>query len=134
MICPRCSGTFQGLKRHAAWCAKLPLSHELAQMLDDDPALTVRKMTCHYNVGYQTLRKRLEGTRWTKRRLDERGKKARRMGGIKGNSKKGLICKCGILVETKGDACQWCRLEADGVRSYHELLDVGYVRYMPEVV
>ena len=134
MKCDRCGGNHVTNTQRQR-CQQLPSSAELAAMLDDDNELTLTDFADSLGIGTTTLYRRLAPTHWTRDRLRKRGKRLHRARSNKGNGKKRRPrCECGVLVSKVGDACKWCAMEADGVRDYHVLLDVGYVKYTPEVV
>lgn len=124
--CPRCGHRFwsSNFSKHFDWCQSVPKPEEMADMLDDDPNLTVGGLIGMFG-GHRSngkvdtgIVRHLSSTRWTKKRLDVRGHQAQRnkaseaMGGDK--SVPTTPCgRCLVLGQELDDEgiCEECRRE-----------------------
>ena len=117
MICPRC-GKFSSQSRnhlcHYRVCKRIPKPDELAAMLDDNTSLTVSDLRKRYGTNAKFIKDRLKGTRWTYKRLNQRGKVQQ---GIRsGEARNGQVYTSSLWRSRKNEPrCPRCDLlTADG--------------------
>lgn len=85
VVCPRCANEFpeRGIKQHYWTCKRIPKPEELCQQLDRQPALSARGLCREYKTSHEFLYKRLEGTRWSRRRLLDRSRRCQSLRQVK---------------------------------------------------
>lgn len=108
IACRRCGDEFSPKTIHQHWsvCRRVPLAAELCDMLDRNPALSVRGLSKILQCGYGFLIRRLTGTRWDRDRLRRRGNRA-----------KSLVQQSRPAAGILGPTCQRCNIllsEVDG--------------------
>ena len=136
--CHKCGTTVKvRLERHLKRCDELPTAEEIDAMLQD-PRESIDKISKRIRVFNRTIKGiLLNGDNdWTDEKLRQHGHNAtsllmqdsmaerKRRGKQKYITVKGPRCICGMLIPKKGDMCEFCTLELNGIKSYHDMWNV----------
>lgn len=129
VTCEKCGHAFKFLGGgHKGPCDRTPIPKELAKMISKDPMLSMTELSNRYNVSDSFLRRRLKGTRWTGKRLRQRGLKVRvaNMRSSKGLGRPYFSLsyisrkcpECSLLLEDRETICKYCLEERQGIKNY----------------
>ena len=137
-ICNVCDARLSyNWRSHINKCDNLPIQ-EINDKFTNDPMATISTLVVEYKLNHNKLRSILISKfGWTRDALYEKGlvaklakHKAAHATGKYRRGKNGAIkpkvtgvarCKCYIIVERKGDSCEWCIMESHGIKSYHDM-------------
>jgi len=127
-ICEKCGISYSvGYTRHIKLCDRVPIGEEISDMLTELPTLPLKDIAALIGCSTEFLRRRLHGTYWTSKMLNQRAGKIRKST-LKSLAENGVKyfslsyvsrkCRCGILLEDKERICRFCEEEAAGIKNY----------------
>ena len=116
--CQRCGQEFPSpscMGSHLPSCLRIPKPDDLAQMMDDDPMATPSSLAEFFGVHYRTIKVRLQGTHWTRERLQERAAHVRRENGLRDAIWRPTspYCPRCYLLNGTYDLCKYCHQEIE---------------------
>jgi hypothetical protein len=137
--CPHCGKKIRrgkSFKEHVARCQTLPSAREIADALNADPSLAITAVAKKYGVHTRRIKAILLAgdTNWSEEDLEARSHDAcaaaaRKRFGKKPRSVYRCFNQgCTIIVKRFGDVCQFCELDNQGIRTYHQFADYAYAQ------
>jgi ssDNA-binding Zn-finger/Zn-ribbon topoisomerase 1 len=130
--CPICGlKLIQKRASHMAGCLTLPPAEEIDRRMREDELTSTSSLVEEYNTYPERIVNILiKSCGWTREEIAKKGYSAkvakhkiqrRTLKRKISESRLSPQCVCGILVENKGDRCEFCVLEHNGIKSYQDL-------------